>query len=355
MIKDDWRRLKLNGCARPALRVRLLVLLLLLTYTATSCATLAPTTTLVPAPALNYKNPVFAEDFPDPFILPVGNGYYGYATNAGSMNIQVIHSLDLVHWERVGQAGDALPQLPKWAASDQSLTWAPSVWQQGNQFILYYVARYTAIGRQCISYAVSDKPDGPFVDASTQPFICQTDQGGSIDPNVFVDQDGTPYLLWKSDGNCCNLPIWLYSQPLSKDGRQLIGKPQPLITRDLLWEVPLVENPSLVLNSGKYYLIYSANWWESADYAIGYAVCDTPSGPCRKVQKLPLVTSIGATVGPGGASFFTTKTNELWIAYHAWMAPDVGYAANGQRRLYLGRVTFANDKPVIARPEAAQK
>jgi beta-xylosidase len=352
MFNFDRRQPKDKGDARSSTVVWLLFLFFVLSYAMSSC--------VMPkqAPrqgALNYKNPVFAEDFPDPFILRVGDDYYGYATNAGPMNIQIIHSTDLIHWTRAGKNGDALPQLPQWAAAGQFLTWAPSVLQQGDTFILYYVARYTAGGRQCISYAVSDKPDGPFVDASAQPLICQLDQGGSIDPNVFTDQDGTLYLLWKSDGNCCNLPVWLYSQPLSKDGRTLVGAPHQLITRDQAWEAPLVENPGMVLHNGKYYLIYSANWWESANYGIGYAVCETPSGPCRKPQDKPMVTSIGDTVGPGGASFFTDKANQLWMAYHAWTKPNVGYGANGQRRLYLGVVSFADQKPLIARPEAEQK
>ena len=31
-----------------------------------------------------------------------------------------------------------------------------------------------------------------------------------------------------------------------------------------------------------YYLFYSANWWESSSYGIGYAVCSSPAGPCTK-------------------------------------------------------------------------
>lgn len=109
------------------------------------------------------------------------------------------------------------------------------------------------------------------------------------------------------------------------------------------------------MHNGKYYLIYSANWWESASYGIGYALCDTPSGPCRKPQDKPIITSVGDTAGPGGASFFTDQSNQLWMAYHAWIEPNVGYAASGQRRLYLGVVTFVDEKPVIVRPEAEQK
>ena len=256
----------------------------------TACAPVpSPTPTpVVEPPALPaYTNPVFGQDFPDPFILPVEGGYYAYSTNATGRNVQVLFSPDLFTWERAGENGDALPDLPPWSQPNASLTWAPSVLQRGDEYILYYVTRNRAAGRQCISYAVSDSPAGPFVDASDSPFICQLDEGGSIDPEPFVDADGSLYLLWKSDANALNLDAWIYSQRLSDDGRTLLGEPLRLITRDQEWERPLVENPSMVLQNGVYYLIYSANWWEGGNYALGYAICDGPSGPCTKPSDEP--------------------------------------------------------------------
>lgn len=326
--------LLMSGCAGPSPAVT---------------AELTPT-----PPVLNYENPVFSYDFPDPFLLRTNGTYYGYATNARDMNIQVIRSEDLVDWERVGQDGDALPQLPGWAAPRKFLTWAPSVLQQDDAFILYYTTRYVAGGRQCISYALSDSPEGPFVDPNDQPFVCQLEQGGSIDPEPFVDDDGKIYLLWKSDGNCCGLPVWIYAQRLTDDGLNLVGDTHRLITRDQAWEKPLVENPSMTYHAGRYYLIYSANWWESGDYAVGYAVCETPLGPCEKPQNKPIVESVGRTVGPGGASFFRDAGNALWIAHHAWTLPSVGYPV-GQRSLHLGRITFVNGAPTLHRPEAQQQ
>ena len=58
----------------------------------------------------------------------------------------------------------------------------------------------------CISRATSANPAGPFVDDSSSAFVCPLAQGGAIDPSVFVAPDGTPWLLWKSDGDCCNMP-----------------------------------------------------------------------------------------------------------------------------------------------------
>lgn len=332
------------------------------TLAPTAAPTVAPTVAAPVAepvaqpPALpTYANPVFARDFPDPFVLPVEGGYYAYSTNSAGRNVPVIYSPDLFTWERAGENGDALPKLPAWAQPNASLTWAPSVLPRGDEYILYYVTRYRESGRQCISYAVSDSPAGPFVDDSSGPFICQLEEGGSIDPEPFVDDDGALYLIWKSDANALELDPWIYSQRLSDDGRSLLGEPARLITRDQEWERPLVENPSMVLHNGVYYLIYSANWWESGDYALGYAICEGPSGPCEKPWDEPFFAlpknRLGGEIGPGGGSFFQDHDGNLWLAYHAWRSPSAGYVAGGQRRLSLARVEFVDEEPLVIRPE----
>ncbi len=61
--------------------------------------------------------------------------------------------------------------------------------QRGPLFVMYYTVRHRASGRQCVSVAVSVLPQGPFVDASLAPLVCQFERGGSIDPSPFVDSD----------------------------------------------------------------------------------------------------------------------------------------------------------------------
>src|SRR5512139_1173998 len=70
--------------------------------TPTSASSPAPTapaaTPLPPTPTaisgLSYDNPVYNRDFPDPFILRVGDTYYGYSTNTSNANIPAIRSQD---------------------------------------------------------------------------------------------------------------------------------------------------------------------------------------------------------------------------------------------------------------------
>jgi beta-xylosidase len=219
----------------------------------------------------------------------------------------------------------------------------------GDQFVMYYTLRDKASDRQCISKAVSDVPEGPYQDTTTEASVCQVDLGGSIDPYLFRDGDGQLYLFWKNDGNCCGKPVGLWVQPLSDDGLTLEGEPVELLQRDQAWERPLIENPAMVLHEGQYYLFYSANWWESVDYAVGYGVCESVMGPCTKPETGPIFSFSPQALGPGGQAFFTDPDGTLWMAYHAWTDAAVGYPA-GQRSLHIDPVMFEDGEPMITGP-----
>ena len=312
------------------------------TETESSTPTAEPTELSGPA----YTNPVYKRDFPDPHVVLVGDTYYAYSTNTGSSNIPVLTSTDLANWQNIG---DALPALPKWSMLNFGNTWAPGVIQIEDKFVMYYVARDKEIDKQCIGVATSDNPAGPFSDPNEAAIICQGDLGGSIDAYPFRDEDGKLYLFWKNDGNCCGLEVALWVQELNPDGLTLVGEPVKLIVRDQPWERPLIENPAMVNRNDKYYLFYSGNWWESHEYAVGYAVCEAVMGPCEKLLDEPWFKFIPPVMGPGGEAFFTDTEGNLWMAYHAWTGANVGYPS-GQRSLHIDMVTFEGDKPVTNGP-----
>jgi beta-xylosidase len=188
--------------------------------------------------------------------------------------VPVAASPDLRQWS---PPTDALPQLPAWAAGGR--TWAPGVTRLGGRYLQYFAAHHRRSGRQCIGVATSATAQGPFTSTASDPLVCQTDLGGSIDPYRFVDADGTAFLLWKADGNAIGLPTSLYAQRLRPDGLALAGQPFALLNSGAPWEQSLIENPALVAAGGSYILLYSGGWWESRGYAIGYVTCDTPLGP----------------------------------------------------------------------------
>ncbi len=278
--------------------------------------------------------PVYPFDFPDPSVLRVGGTYFAYATNSAEGNIQIISSTDLTNWTPVG---NALPALPSWALPGG--TWAPGVLQVGDHFVLYYSAIYGFTGRYCISAAVSARPQGPFIDQSRRPLVCQVDLGGSIDASPFTEADGTHFLVWRSEGSAGNPPT-IWSKQLDAAGTAGVGASTAILWADEPWEGGIVEGPDLVVIAGKDYLFYSANRFNGSLYAIGVSLCQGPSGPCGPpLGSAPLLTGTSTFLGPGGPSVFTDPQGNPWLAFHAWLPGAVGLPHS--RLLFLRRLAVS--------------
>ena len=184
---------------------------------------------------------------------------------------------------------------------------------------------------------------------SDHALVCPVDQGGAIDPQAF--QDGSNlYLYWKNDGNCCGLSTNLYVQQLSPDGLSLTSSPTKLVTNDQVWEASVVEAPFMWKNGDSYYLFYSGNDYSTDKYAVGYATCKSPTGPCQQASENPILKSLlqnPPVIGPGGQSLIQVG-DQTWMVYHAW---EVVNGNLTQRRLmWLDRVDWQNGKPVVKGP-----
>ncbi|HET9128707.1 MAG TPA: glycoside hydrolase family 43 protein [Propionibacteriaceae bacterium] len=331
-------------------RARLLVAVLLaLVVTACSAApgagqSGAPTPRSTGSSAAGYRNPVYADDFPDPSLLHVGSTFYAFATQGDGRNIQQLTSSDLVHWTK---RADALPSLPGWAQG--GATWAPEVITVGGRYVMFYVERDSARGVQCIGRATSSRPGGPYVDSSAQPFLCQPDLGGSIDPNPVRDPDGHLYLYWKNDGNCCGKKVQLWGQQLTPDAARLVGRRVPLLSNTLGWQGNLVEAPEMFVHDHAHVLFYSANDYASANYDIGYASCAGPLGPCQDRSPVPLVASNEVAAGPGHCYPFALPDGSTWLLYHAWQPQAIGSTYPG-RELWLSPLTWKGAVPQPVTP-----
>ncbi len=286
----------------------------------------------------------FPWDFADPSVLLADGTYYAYATNSVGGHTQAIRSPDRQAWTWVGEA---LPALPSWAEPGQ--TWAPSAIQLGDRYALYFSARQRGSQVKCIGVAFSDTPAGPFGASPSEPLMCQADEMGSIDPSPFVDLDGVAHLVWKSDGDFHrNAPAKLWSAPLSEDGAMVAFFPSELLVADRDDEDFTIEGPNMVRVADAWYLLYSANRWETTEYRMDYARCDTPAGPCHKPAHNTILSSYDATMGPGGGEVFRDQDGTLQLAYHAWLDPDVAFPNN--RYLHFGRFRVEPDgRPVVDR------
>jgi hypothetical protein len=296
-----------------------------------------------PAPPAATSRALHPDDFPDPHVFRAGTHWYAVSTQRGFTQVPVMRSLDLRTWE---PRGDALARLPEWA--EWGHVWAPSVTQVPAGWALFYTTRHRETGLQCISRALAVVPEGPYVDVSVEPLMCQWERGGSIDPSPFVDAAGGLWLVWKSEGTLEGEATRLWSAPMQADGERLLGRPHELLVTAEPWEGPIIEGPSMVLEGGRHHLLYSGNRWETAGYATGHAVCDGPAGPCRRTGVGPVLASGLADAGPGGGSAFRDLDGRLRFAYHAWEPATVGYP-QGSRRLHLADLRLDGERAVVTR------
>jgi putative cell wall-binding protein len=275
-------------------------------------------------------------DAPDPTILASGGRWYAYSTESNGVRLPVRSSSDLTDWS---ETTEAMPVLASWIRPGHN--WAPSVVEVGGAFVAWYSAQEDASGLECLSRAVSSStPLGPFVDEGAEPALCQRSLGGSIDPDVFVDADGSKWLLWKSDENEMGQPSRLWIAQLSDDATSIVGSPTVVLSQTVSWENPTIEQPSIVRQGFTYYLFYSGGWWESSGYGMGYATATSLLGPYTKqTTRGPWVGTTTGAAGPGGLATFRGPDGALWAAYHAWTG-SVGYASGGTRTMRVAPLRF---------------
>lgn len=283
----------------------------------------------------------------DPFLTVTRGRYFMYTSGVPGLlpvNVPEASSTGFTGWTPVT---DAMPTLPSWAVP--GYTWAPDVHLFGSTYVLYFTAmvRGSVPPTECIGDATSTSPAGPFTPARS-PFICQASIGGSIDPRVFTDAEGTNWIVWKSDQNIggASTPTQMWSQKVSPSGLALVGRPSVLMGPDEPWQGTIVEAPDMVELDGSYWLFYSGNWFNQPAYAIGAARCVGPQGPCADTSAVPFLASNDQGAGPGEESLLT-DTAGIWMVY----SPSYSQAHRPYfptRPVLITRLGFAAAGPYLA-------
>ena len=196
----------------------------------------------------------------------------------------------------------------------------------------------------------TSSPPGPFVDDSSSAFVCPVSMGGAIAPSVFIRADGTPWLLWKSDGDCCDLSTTIYSQQLAPDGLSVVGPPHKLIGSSQPWEGNLVEAPSMIRSGPTYRLFYSANLWDTPTTASASPVASQSPAPAP--SRSTMRGWPRPTPDPAVRSSSRLTDSSGWCTTR-WRP---GRPANSaQRRLYVDLLAFPSGQPPRIGPRCARR
>lgn len=259
----------------------------------------------------------------DPYILYWEGKYYAYGTRVKGFEVYI--SEDLVHWRR----GENLALSPEhnWGTTN---FWAPEVYYvpSKKRFYMFYSAE------EHICVASANTPEGPFVQGK-----CIVENEKGIDTSFFIDDDGTPYLYYVrfTGGNV----IWVAEMNDDLTGIKT-GTLTKCISATEPWEKKqgtIAEGPSMMKIGDTYYLIYSANHYESQDYAVGYATANSPKGPWKKYSGNPILrrdkeaASSAGLIGTGHGAPFRCADGMYKYIFHAHgsatsVGPRTSYISN---------------------------
>lgn len=133
--------------------------------------------------------------------------------------------------------------------------WAPDCVFKNGKYYFYFPAG----GR--IGVAVADKPYGPF-----KPEDKPIEGIRGIDPCVFIDKDGKPYIYYSMNK--------IFAARLKDNMLQLDSNPQVI---DNLPQKGLIEGPFVFERNGIYYLTYPHV--QNKTERLEYAISTSPTGP----------------------------------------------------------------------------
>ncbi|MDR2058281.1 MAG: glycoside hydrolase family 43 protein [Dysgonamonadaceae bacterium] len=262
----------------------------------------------------------------DPFILYHEGIYYAYGTNSDD-GIPVYTSRDLTLWKRRPTLA-----LAKENSYGDRWFWAPEVCYrpENKTFYLFYSAE------EHICAATSNSPLGPFKQALQQPMR----EEKSIDNTLFIDDDGKPYLFFVrfTNGNA----IW--SAELENDWLSVRENTLKMCVEAVSgWEriqAKVAEGPSVTKQNGLYYLLYSANDYQSKDYAVGYAAASSLTDSWKKAPENPILHKPNEELaGTGHGAMFKDKDGNLRYVFHAHYDPTTIHP----RKMYITNLAIDNN------------
>jgi xylan 1,4-beta-xylosidase len=286
---------------------------------------------------MQINNPILSGFWADPFILRDGDDYYLYPTkdSAGWMyeKFHVFHSKDLINWDGPYLALDLIDV--SWADKQ---AWAPGIAKYKGKYYMYFSAEAQ------IGVAVSDSPLGPFKDMLDRPLITRNQYNcQSIDADLFVDDDGQPYLLW-GQGKCWIVPLeddmtTFKSEPVQLSVQIHNAKGSDAIAGDIS---VYNEGPHMQKRDGRYWLTWSNYDTRDPRYQIAYAFSDHILGPYEVPENNRMTLESVNAVGTGHASL-TEYENEWYLIYHRLAEPETSVL----RETCIGLVRFKDGQPYV--------
>ena len=198
----------------------------------------------------------------------------------------------------------------------------------------FYFCAISKTDGMSVGVAVADRPTGPYHDALGKPLVrdCDTPSpywGNDIDPSVFIDADGTPWMVW---GN----PV-CYLAKLKENMTELDGD---------IRVIPLpnyTEGPWLDKRGSTYYLIYPSRAHQGFGEHLDYATASSVEGPWIYRGRLTGGAWGSYTIHPGLCSF---KGRDILFYHDGHLTINGVGGATGRRGVCAEFVDISPNGPI---------
>lgn len=285
-------------------------------------------------------NPFVEGFYADPDSQFYEGQYWVYPTSSYPYDQQTyfdcFSSAGLVHWTK--HPNILVAKDFPWA---HRAIWAPAPISRNGKYYLYFGANDIQTNDELggIGVGVADRPEGPYKDPLGGPLIGKYYNGAQpIDQAAFIDDDGQAYIYY---GGHSHANVAKLNKDMTSIGTFDDGTTFKEITPD-----NYVEGILMKKINGRYYLFWSEGGWGGPDYAVSYAIADSPIGPFKRLDKILQQDPAVATGSGHNGIVHVPDTDIYYIVYHRHPLNSTGAE---DRHLAYDRLYFNEDgtiKPV---------
>ncbi|WP_045687909.1 family 43 glycosylhydrolase [Hymenobacter sp. AT01-02] len=281
-----------------------------------------------PTAGTTFTNPLLASG-PDPWVYQKdGFYYYMHTTNTNLRIWKTARMSDL------GSTSSVVAWTPPIAGNASGNLWAPELYFLDGKWYIYYSAGPAGsdLGRQrtwVLENSSADPTTGVWVDKGQ--LVSPGADFWAIDGTV-LEQNNKRYFIW-SGHNGLDAVQRLYISQMSNPWT-LTGPRVELSHPEYTWEVSgfgVNEGPEILKHGTKTFLVYSASFCGTDQYALGMLTASSTADPllpaswAKSAQPVFSQSPANRAYATGHNSFFTSKDGqENWILYHANSNPNEG-------------------------------
>jgi beta-xylosidase len=264
--------------------------------------------------SLQAQKPIIDALNSAPSVRVFGKSLWIYPSNSisgdNSQNLndwRCYSSEDLETWTEHG----VIFGLNRLAWADKSVGSSDCIKENGKYYFYFTADSQIGVG-------ISSSPSGPFIDEVRKPLIAKDNAGNAaLDPNVFIDDDGQPYLLFAQGA--------LYIAKLNSNLIMIDDIPVKLSVKNFS------SGAWIHKRKGIYYLTYSSTKGANGTNLLEYSMSNSPYGPWYYKGKI-----LDDNFKNGQHSIVEFK--EKWYLFH-----DAGSGEVNKHQLFMEPLEYNAD------------